>query len=76
MADLSCSRTNRKRSSFATKHFQRKSLRLRVSNVCWNPSNLKEMSHGGLCLTASPRVRMETSEWHPAVTNLTVDIEC
>ena len=27
MADLSCSRTNRKRSSFATKHFQRKSLK-------------------------------------------------
>ena len=26
MADLSCSRTNRKRSSFATKHFERKSL--------------------------------------------------
>ena len=28
MADLSCSRTNRKRSSFATKHFQRKSLKI------------------------------------------------
>ena len=27
-ADLSCSRTNRKSSSFATKHFQRKSLKL------------------------------------------------
>ena len=27
MADLSCCRTNRKRSSFATKHFQRKSLK-------------------------------------------------
>ena len=27
MADLSCSRTNRKHSSFATKHFQRKSLK-------------------------------------------------
>ena len=43
-------------------------LRLRLSNVCWNPSNLKEMSHGGLCLTASPWVtaRMETSKWYPA----------
>ena len=28
MANLSCSRTNRKRSSFATKHFQRKSLKI------------------------------------------------
>ena len=28
MADLSYSRTNRKRSSFATKHFQRKSLKI------------------------------------------------
>ena len=28
MADLSCSRTNRKRSSFAMKHFQRKSLKI------------------------------------------------
>ena len=28
MADLSCSRTNRKRSSFATKHFQRKLLKI------------------------------------------------
>ena len=28
MADLSCSRTNRKHSSFATKHFQRKSLKI------------------------------------------------
>ena len=28
MVDLSCSCTNRKRSSFATKHFQRKSLKI------------------------------------------------
>ena len=28
MADLSCSPTNRKRSSFATNHFQRKSLKI------------------------------------------------
>ena len=28
MADLACSRTNRKRPSFATKHFQRKSLKI------------------------------------------------
>ena len=28
MADLTCSRTNRKHSSFTTKHFQRKSLKI------------------------------------------------
>ena len=28
MADLSCNHTNRKRSSFTTKHFQRKSLKV------------------------------------------------
>ena len=28
-------------------------LRLKLSNVCWNPSDLEEVSHGGLCLTKS-----------------------
>ena len=33
MANLSCRRTNRKRSSFATKHFQRKLLNFRPSSA-------------------------------------------
>ena len=48
MADLSCSRTNRKRSSFVTKHFQRKSLNFlpsstaeKVSIVCGTNNHIK-----------------------------------
>ena len=48
MADLSCSRTNRKRSSFATKNFQRKSLKIfnphpaaEVSIVCGTNNHVK-----------------------------------
>ena len=48
MADLSCSRTNKKRSSFTTKHFQRKSLNFRpssaaekVSIVCGTNNHVK-----------------------------------
>ena len=33
MADLTCSRTNRKHSSFATKHFQRNRLNFRPSSA-------------------------------------------
>ena len=49
MADLSCSCTNRKSSSFATKHFQRKSLKSfqpssaaeKVSIVCGTNNHVK-----------------------------------
>ena len=48
MADLSCSRTNRKRSSFATKHFRENRLNLRpssaaekVSIVCGTNNHMK-----------------------------------
>ena len=78
MPDLSCSRTNRKRSSFATKHFQRKSLNLqpsstpeKVSIVCDTNNHVKsEMLRPSTVTLAADTHRGLTMLWAHSCLNI------